>query len=106
MPVERKPFSVTRQMIMVIFPILDLWATYRIQKLRWYLLIFLLGFGIFWIAVDWAMYGEMFWDEDANIFAEKSSTIIFILEVAIQIIVAMIVIRKWTIEWNSKIETK
>ena len=105
MPVERKPFSVTRQMIMVIFPILDLWATYRIQKLRWYLLIFLLGFGIFWIAVDWAMYGETFWDEDANIFAEKSSTIIFIL-VAIQIIVAMIVIRKWTIEWNSKIETK
>ena len=47
-----------------------------------------------------------FWDEDANIFAEKSSTIIFILEVGIQVIVAMIVIRKWTIEWNSKIEIK
>ena len=106
MPVERKPYSVTRQMIMVIFPILDLWATYRIQKLRWYLLIFLLGFGIFWTVVDWAMYGENFWDEDVNFFADTSSTIIFTLEVAIQIIIAMIVIRKWTIEWNSKIETK
>ncbi len=106
MTVERKSYSVTKQMIMVIFPILDLWATYRIQKLRWYLLIFLLGFGIFWTVVDWAMYGDEFFDEDAPLFADTASVIIFIVEVAIQVIIAMIVIRKWTIEWNSKIETK
>ena len=106
MTVERKPYSVTRQMIMVIFPILDLWATYRIQKLRWYLLIFLLGFGVLWTVVDWAMYGDEFFDEDAPLFADTASVIIFIVEVAIQIIIAMMVIRKWTIEWNSKIETK
>ena len=100
MPVERKTYSVTRQMIMVIVPFLDLWAAYRVEKLRYWLLIFFLGFGVFWIALDWAMYGETFWDEGANVFAEKSSTIIYILEVAIQIIVAMIVIRKWTIKWN------
>ncbi len=106
MPVTRKTYSVTRQMILVIFPIIDLWASYRIQKLRWYLLIFLLGFGIFWTLVDWAMYGETFWDEDAVLFADTSSTIIFISEVAIQVIIQMILIRKWTIGWNKKIESE
>ncbi len=106
MTVEKKAYSVTKQMIMVIFPIFDLWATYRIQKLRWYLLIFFLGFGVLWTVVDWAMYGDEFFDKDAPLFADTASIIIFIVEVAIQIIIAMIVIRKWTIEWNSKIETK
>ncbi len=105
MPVTRKTYSVTRQMIMVIFPILDLWASYRIQKLRLWLLIMWLGFGILWIVVDWVIYGDEFFDEDAPFFADTSSIIIFILEEAITIIVAMILIRKWTIEWNKKIES-
>ena len=104
MPVTRKTYSVTRQMIMVIFPILDLWASYRIQKLRLYLLIFLLGFGILWTVTDYAIYGDEFFDEDVPFLADTSSIIIFILEDAITIIVAMIVIRKWTMEWNKKME--
>ncbi len=104
MPVTRKTYSVTRQMIMVIFPILDLWASYRIQKLRLYLLIFLLGFGILWVVTDMAIYGDEFFDEDASLIPDTSSIIIYILEIAIEIIIAMILIRKWTIEWNKKVE--
>ncbi len=106
MPVKRKQYSVTRQMILIIFPILDLWASYRIQKLRWYLLIFLLGFGIVWTVVDWAIYGDSFWNEDTSLLPDTSSIVIYFLEIVIQIIVAMILIRKWTIKWNKRIESE
>jgi len=99
MPVERKPYSVTRQMIMVIIPFLDLWAAYRIEKLRYWLLIFLLGFGILRSVVlyPWEWNTPDTRDDHTPFFADINSEIIFIV---VAIIIAMIVIRKWTMEWN------
>ena len=105
MPVERKSYSVKIQMIFAIIPIVDLWASYRIKKFRIYVLIVWIGFGILFTITDWAIYGDDFWDEDFPLFPDTSSIIIYILEIAIEIIIAMILIRKWTIEWNKKIES-
>jgi len=62
MPVDRKTYSVKIQIILAIIPIVDLWASYRIMKLRLWLLIMYLGFGILWTLTDWAIYGDKFWE--------------------------------------------
>ncbi len=38
--VEKEPVNVVRQMIFAVIPILDIYASYKIQKLRLWLLIF------------------------------------------------------------------
>ena len=83
---------------MVIFPILDLWAAYRIEKFRLYFLIVWVIMAVIWTVTDYAIYGELFSDD--------SPTTLFILEYAVDIIIAMILIRKWTIEWNKKAESE
>jgi len=109
MPVERKSYSVKIQMILAIIPIVDLWASYRIMKLRLWLLIMYVGFGILATINDWAIYGDKYWDLDYDIPfipTEPTAQINFILFIAIETIVAVILIRKWTIEWNKKIESE
>ena len=105
MPVERKTYSVKKQMILAIFPFFDMWASYRIMKLRLWLLFIWVGFGILGILIDWAIYGDEYWDLDYDFFEPLSLTN-FILFSAIEIIVAVILMRKWTIEWNKKIESE
>jgi len=108
MPVDRKTYSVKIQMILAIIPFVDLWASYRIMKLRLYFLIVWVGFGILATLNDLTIYGDEYWDLDwdAPVFFEPASMINFILFSAIEIIVAVILIRKWTIEWNKKIESE
>jgi len=108
MPVNRKTYSVKKQMILAIFPFFDMWASYRIMKLRLWLLFIWLGFGIIGTLSDWAIYGDEYWDLDwdAPVFFEPASLIYFNLFLAIEIIVAVILMRKWTIEWNRKIESE
>ena len=107
MPVERKSYSVKIQMILAIIPIVDLWASYRIMKLRLWLLIFWVGFVILAALMDWAIYGDKYWDLDTPFFpTEPTAQINFILFSAIEIFVAVILMRKWTIEWNKKIESE
>ena len=105
MPVNRKTYSVKIQMILAIIPLVDLWASYRIMKLRLWLLFIWLGFAILWTLIEWAIYGDKYWDLDYDFF-EPASLIYFILTEGITIIVAVILMRKWTIEWNKKIESE
>jgi uncharacterized membrane protein len=109
MPVKRKSYSVKIQMILAIIPFVDLWASYRIMKLRLWLLIMWLGFAVLWTLTDWAIYGDKFWDVnyDIPIFPTGTASLInLILSEAITIIVAVILMRKWTIDWNKKIESE
>ena len=55
-----------------------------------------------------AIHGDDYWDLDSDVpffTTEPTLVIIFLLEEAVTIIVAMILIRKWTLEWNKKIES-
>ena len=60
MPVNRKIYSVKIQMVLAIIPFVDLWASYRIMKLRLWLLIMYLGFGLLGVLTDWANYGDRY----------------------------------------------
>jgi len=87
MPVKRKVYSVNIQMILSIIPVVDLWAAYRIEKLRLWVLfwigMFIVGFLVGLIVVDYT-----------------ASTIINLL---ISIPIAVFLMRHFTIEWNKDI---
>lgn len=88
MPVERKTYSVNVQMILSIIPIVDLWAAYRIEKLRLWVL--------FWI-------GMMLISGALMVLGDP--TIEFIIGMAITIPIALFLMRHFTMEWNNEINT-
>ena len=65
--VEKKPVSVNWQMVFSVIPCLDLYASYRIQKLRLWLLIFWVAGVAVGLIHDYAIYGEdFFWFRKEN----------------------------------------
>ena len=102
--VKQKPVSVNWQTLFVFIPIVDLWAFYRIQKLRMSLLIFLVGFGGAAIALSFATLGiEGFLAEDPEEIYSNSAYIGSSIGLTIaQFALAIYLIRKWSKEWNKK----
>ncbi len=102
--VEKKSVNVNWQMVFVLIPFLDLYASYRIQKLRLWLLIFGLGFGIAAILLNYAMYGIDHFGWDNEIDAWDSSKMLFHITLTIVALgAAVYVIRRWSISWNKKL---
>ena len=102
--VEKKPVSVNWQMIFVLIPLLDLYASYRIQKLRLWLLIFLVGNGIVSILMDKAIFGMPYSNlTDKAHYFDPDLFYIHILYVIVTIGIAVFLIRKWSISWNKKL---
>ncbi len=102
--VEKKPVNVNWQMVFVLIPFLDLYASYRIQKLRLWLLIFGVGVGIAVILLNYALFGidHFGWNNEidpgdpAMMYFHITSTIVILGA-------AVYVIRRWTISWNEKV---
>jgi len=102
--VEKKPVSVNWQMVFVLIPFLDLYASYRIQKLRLWLLIFGVGFGIAAILLNYVLFGIDHFGWDNKIDAWDSSKMLFhITLTVITFGAAVYVIRRWSISWNKKL---
>ena len=114
--VERKPVSVNWQTLFVFIPFVDLWAAYRIQRLRWYLLVFAVGFGIAQFALSSAINDSittsimmqdsmMNFQQDPELDALFSSDVFVVLVIAeiIEFAVRIYLIRRWSKEWNFKI---
>ena len=102
--VEKKPVSVKWQMLFVLIPFLDLYASYRIQKLRLWLLIFGVGFGIATLLLNYAFFGmnHSFWDN--GVMAWDPSMTYFHIGIVIATLgSAVYVIRRWSITWNEKV---
>ena len=113
--VERKPVSVNWQTLFVLVPFVDLWATYRIQKLRLYLLIFAVGFGLIQFLIS-ATVNDPFvftvMQDDMTNFEQDPQmedlltsdvlAIIIIIEI-IEFIARIYLIRRWSGEWNFKV---
>jgi len=105
--VKQKSVSVNWQTVFVFIPFVDLWATYRIQKLRMYLLIFLIGFGTAAILFQIASFGTVgFFIEDPEVIYSNSLYIggnigMILVQFALQVYL----IRKWSKLWNKKFET-
>jgi len=102
--VEKKPVNVKWQMLFVLIPFLDLYASYRIQKLRLWLLIFGVGFGIATFLMNYALFGMDHFDWDNAIKPWDPDTMYFHITVTIVTLVsAVYVIRRWSISWNEKV---
>ena len=84
MPKQQK-HSVTRQMIYSLIPFVDIWAFYRIEKLR-VLFGIVIGFGIVGFISGWFLPDVM---------------IVDILITVSAFIISPLVIRHYTIKWNN-----
>ena len=87
MPVEKKSYSVNVQMILAIIPIVDLWAAYRIEKLRLWVLYWI---GMLLISTALMELGD--------------PLVEFIIAMAIEIPIAVFLMRHFTMEWNKEID--
>ena len=89
MPVARRPYSVVIQIILSVIPIVDLWAAYRIEKLRLWILYWI---GMFFVGL---MVG----------FFVVDSTASTIISLAVSIPIAIFLMRYFTIEWNKEVSS-
>jgi hypothetical protein len=86
-PVAREVYSVKFQMILAIIPVVDLWAAYRIEKLRFWILFWI---GIVMVGIVLGVIGD--------------PVIETVLGLLIGIPAALFLMRYFTIDWNKKIE--
>ena len=87
MPVTREVYSVKIQMILAIIPIVDLWASYRIEKLRFWILLYV-GLALVDFTID-------------SIAGYETS---FVMSLLIGIPIGVFLMRHFTMEWNKKIQ--
>jgi len=106
--VEKKPVSPRRQMVYSVIPILDLIASYKIQKLRLWVLIFWVGGMIVQQILDYAIYGEDIfdWEKEVELFPEPVYISNFILYLAVAFLLQIIVMRRWSLSWNKNLAIK
>ena len=103
--VEKKPVSVNWQSLFILIPIVDLWASYRVQKLRLYLLIFYLGFGLGGVALEYAMFPEYFMSDEylySDDFGPEGYWQVWIAVTIAGFALAVIMIRRWSKKWNEQ----
>jgi hypothetical protein len=86
-PLAREVYSVKFQMILAIIPVVDLWAAYRIEKLRFWILFWI---GIVMVGIVLGVIGD--------------PVIETVLGLLIGIPAALFLMRYFTIDWNKKIE--
>jgi len=102
--VEKKPVNVNWQMVFVLIPFLDLYASYRIQKLRLWLLIFGVVFAIATLLLNYALFGMDHFTWNNEIEAWDSAKLYFHITLTIVTLgSAVYVIRRWSISWNEKV---
>ncbi len=102
---KKEPVSLLWQSIFMIIPILDLYAAYRIEKLRKYLL-FIISFTIISVIVSLILFPveDKFldpgsWVQDTNFEGESGFS--WGLEL-LAIGIAIVLIRKWSKKWNEQ----
>ena len=86
MPVSREVYSVKVQMILACIPVIDLWAAYRIEKLRVWVLLYV---GMFFVGFMIGSTGE--------------DIAVTVIGYVISFGAALFLMRYLTMEWNRKI---
>jgi len=89
--VEKKPVSVNWQTLFILIPIIDLWATYRVEKLGLYIL----------LIIALAVVGFIVGFVEGFLFFGMSDFFSWIV-VLVGVVISIILIRKWSKEWNEK----
>ena len=86
MPVEQQKYSVIKQMILSIIPFVSLWGFYRIEKLRLWVGVYIVGIA-FWTI--WDLY-----------LVTPETSKVWIWGGVIELIITPLVMRHFTIKWN------
>ena len=111
--VKDAPVSLTRQTIYCLIPFLDIYAAYRVTRLRKYLLIMLpIGFALG--LVDSTAFPEYVWEDfddfsssmlylDYVRYADDTIRILALLAYQVGLVLlAIFLVRRWSKQWNSK----
>ena len=101
--IKEEPVSIKRQTIYAIIPILDLYAAYKVKRLRKYVLIIILvgiGIGI----AHYAAFPTINIGGTPEIFSDAliGATI---AEIIGQILLQVYLVRRFSKEWNKKFES-
>jgi len=103
---RKEQVSVNWQSLSVIIILIDLFAAYRVEKLRLFLLIFYLGFGLGSVILEALLFPEAYFSdeflESSDLFTEDFLGIGLTIRL-IAIGLAIILIRKWSREWNERV---
>jgi len=103
--IEKKPVNVIIQMVFAVIPILDCYASYKIQKLRLWILIFWIAGTTIGIIHGYALFGEeysgMFTEEDY--LEDPAHLADYVLFIIIFACTQAIVMRKWSKKWNESL---
>ena len=98
--IRKEPVSVNWQTLLIIIPIIDLWATYRIEKLRLYLLV-MIAIMVTGFVIEISIFGvDAYFSEQEDFTSNswfQSATLL------VEIGIAIILVRKWSSEWNEKV---
>ena len=106
--VKDEPVSLRRQTIYAIIPILDLYAAYKVKRLRKYLLItILVGIGI--AIANYAAFPSMSTSEISGEFAlemfSDTNKVVSVAEIIGQLLLQIYLVRRWSKQWNQKFES-
>lgn len=104
---KKNPVSVNLQTIFMIIPILDLYAAYRVEKLRKYLL-FIISYAIVVAVLLLVLFpiDESLDFESSLQEANFGGDIIGLGIELIAIGISIVLIRKWSKEWNEQFENQ
>ena len=97
--VKQEFVSTLWQCFFMIIPIVNFWAAWRIEKLRLFLIINMAIFLCGSIVIEIFFPGELLGDGPLSDEADQLNFAIWI----IGIIIDIIIIRKWSNEWNTKL---
>ena len=113
--VKNEPVSLTRQTIYCIIPILDIYAAYRVKRLRRYLLI-MISIG-FVVGIADSNLISQYTTVDANDFTNYVPFLVYknIIDDPVRLVFAVIqqigftllaiyLVRRWSKHWNKKFE--
>lgn len=95
---DKKPVNVNLQMILVTVPILDIFASYRVQKLRLGLLFFSAGGIIVQVIQFFVFFGEEHYVEFGEFQARLPESVV--LFTILFVIFKIIVMGIWSKKWN------
>ena len=107
--VKEEPVNLLRQTIYCLIPVLDIYAAYRVKRLRWYLIIMLLGVG-----VPTSIIASVMFPPDESLVEGFANVMMFyygtndgrfefsVISHIVTVLVAIFLIRHWSHKWNKK----
>ena len=106
--VKNEPVSLTRQTIYCLIPVLDMYAAYKVKRLRKYLVIMMLVVAVPVSIADYILFPHEIdaWEGFVNVmtYYYDVDTNQFVFSIAVQIgtiLFAIFLIRRWSKQWNN-----